>query len=196
MRQRKSRGRKERRDTRQQGMSLIELMIALTVLAVGLIGLLALILSAIATNNRNRADTGATFLAAMVMEQIVNQPASTNPSLTLTDCAGNVRTVNTLAGGATLFTSSTAPSPSQVDDIDFTQAINSVPAGYRMSYATCDANGNQATYDVRWNVAALITSGTTNMSKTVTVGARPLGAMNTDIKLFAPPVTLRSITTN
>jgi type IV pilus assembly protein PilV len=176
---------------RARGFTLIELLISMTVLAVGLVGLLGLILSAMVSNNRNRADSASTFMAAMVMDQIVNQPPAQNPTLTLTDCKGNSLSLTTAAGGATLYTTSTAPTASQVNNIDFTQAISSVPSGYQIFYTTCDSTGNTATFDIRWNIATL-----NSASKYVTVGARPMDWTTQNIRLFAPPVTLRTIATN
>src|ERR1043166_8725741 len=90
---------------RQAGMGLIELMIAMFVLAVGLIGVLGMILAAMASNNRNQSDTGATFVAQFVIEQIGAAGAAS--SLTLTDCSGNVQTLtltpSTTGAGATLY---------------------------------------------------------------------------------------------
>jgi type IV pilus assembly protein PilV len=180
------------------GLSLIELMIAMTVLAVGLVGTLALILSAIASNTRNKFDTSATFLAQAVMEQILQQPGATNPTLSLTDCAGNTFSINTtgatgVGAGALLYTSGTAPTASLVDTINFTQARTAVPTGYQMQFVTCNSNGVSATYDVRWNIVKLdYPSAALSVIKLVTVSARQAGA-TTNIKLFAPPVTLRSV---
>jgi type IV pilus modification protein PilV len=178
----------------QGGMTLIELMIAMLVLAVGLTGLLGLILSAISSNTRNRNDTTATFLAQMVMEQIIAQPASQSPTLSITDCAGTASSINTtgvtgtVGSGATLYTSGTAPTAALVNTIDFTQASSSVPAGYRMQYVVCYSTGIRSTYDIRWNIIQL-----SNQTKVVTVSARQLGSTSSNIKLFAPPVTLRTI---
>jgi type IV pilus modification protein PilV len=189
---------RKRSVTGQRGMSLVELMIALTVLAVGMVGILAIILSSMVSNNRNKLDTAGTFIAQGVMEQILVQPPSASPSLSLTDCAGNTFTVNTAGSaspgtGATLYTSTTAPAASLVDSINFTQnrsGSGGVPAGYQMSFATCNANGVEATYDVRWNIINL--TSTPTITKLVTVSARQLGSTG-NIKIFAPPVTLRSI---
>lgn len=175
----------------QRGMGLIELMLAMTVLAVVSMGAMPLFVNAIVSNNRNKNDTAATLVAQLVMEQIVSQKASANPTLTITDCTGTSRSINTTGSssgtGAQLYTAATAPTPSMVGAIDFTQAIGSVPAGYRTPYVLCDANGVQHTYDVRWNISAF-----SSQAKTVIVAAQPLDATN-NMQMFATPVTLRSI---
>jgi prepilin-type N-terminal cleavage/methylation domain-containing protein len=71
---------------KQAGMTLVELMIAMVVLAVGMAGVLLMITSGIASNNRNRLDTGATNISQLVMEAIVSKPAGSNPIITLQDC--------------------------------------------------------------------------------------------------------------
>lgn len=180
-----------RRNLEQRGMSLIELMLAMAVLAICLMGTMPLFVSAIVSNSRNKNDTAATMVAQLVIEQIVSQKANTNPALAIIDCTGVSRSINTTGSssgsGTQLYTAATAPMPSMVGSIDFTQAVSSVPAGYRTLYVLCDANGVQSTYDVRWNISTF-----SSQTKAVVVAAQPLGATN-NVKMFAVPVTLRSI---
>lgn len=174
-------------------MAMIELMIAIAVLTFGLVGLLSMIMSSITNNSRNKLDTSGTMLAKAVIEQIAAEDAAHNQSLTIADCAGNSWTINTAAGaapsgaGAQLYTSATAPFASMVNQIDFTQAQSSVPAGYRASFVTCDASGTRTTYDVRWNLITL-----SSVSKEVIVSARQVGLQNS-IRGYRAPVTLRTI---
>ena len=76
--------------------------------------------------------------------------------------------------------------------IDFSQQIAAVPAGFAMQWVDCDPNGQQTTYDVRWNVMT-VTAGSTRM---ITASARRIVP---DVQgpggnlYFAIPVTLRSI---
>ena len=182
----------------QSGMGLIELMISMFILAVGLVGILGLILAAMTSNNRNKSDTGATFVAELVIEQI--GAAGTASSITLTDCKNNSHTLTLTTAaspgaGATLYTTSTAPTSSLVNTIDWTQSASSVSSGYQMNWVTCDANGITQTFDVRWNMADL-TSTVSAQTKLVTVGARPAAARTTEIRRFALPATLRLVATN
>jgi type IV pilus assembly protein PilV len=182
---------------RQAGMGLIELMIAMFVLAVGLIGVLGMILAAMASNNRNQSDTGATFVAQFVIEQIGAAGAAS--SLTLTDCSGNVQTLtltpSTTGAGATLYTTVTAPDSSLVNTIDWTQLSTAVTSGYQMNWDMCDANNIKQTFDVRWNVMDMSTT-LSGQTKMITVGARPRAAQTTEIRRFALPATLRLLSTN
>jgi len=174
----------------EQGMTLIELMIAMLVLAIGLAGVTTLLVTAIASNNRNSTDTTATLLAQMVVDQIGSQNIYAPNTITGTDCALNPYTITTTPGavgtgaGATLKTDGT---------IDFTQAYSAIPAGYAMQYVVCSSSGGiPATYEVRWNVMSASTNTTTRM---ITAAARPLASSANKLGgfYFALPVNLRSI---
>jgi prepilin-type N-terminal cleavage/methylation domain-containing protein len=189
--------RTHRRRSASSGMTLIELMIAMVVLAVGLIAIANVVALAIAHNNRNRLDTTATMLSEMVLEQIQSVPATSNVILTVTDCAGNVRNINTTGAaapagaGATLITSGAALN---AGSIDYTQTEAAIPVGYSMDYTTCGPAGAGVTYELRWNIV----NGTNAFTKIVTVSSRlrmtpgTVGATPNAV-YFAPPVTLRGI---
>jgi Tfp pilus assembly protein PilV len=176
---------------RQRGMSLIELMIACFVLVVGMLGSLSLILLAIATNSRNKFDTTGTMLAQTVIEQMntlpTNMPVST---IEMTDC-GDPATVHTVAvvggdygipTGSALIPNSNSNTAYRAGDIDFSEAAP--PANYHMMWTTC---GN-AQFDIRWNVNQI-----TERSRLVTVSARQLLFKGKNANLYAPPITLRTI---
>ena len=173
----KSMRRKKR--SRESGITMIELLIAGMVMVVGFLGLMILIMTAIATNNRNKMDTNATLVAQMVFEEI-RSDTQTGFNSSLTDCNGTTWTVGT--GSSTIGASTGAPLTGAT--IDFTQ---STVANYYMDYQVCTANGGKSNYDVRWNVTRM-----TNGVWLVTVGARPKGA-SSNLKYFALPVTLRGI---
>ncbi len=178
-----------RSKARQRGMTLIELMIAVTILTVGLTALLGLILTAAASNNRNRVDTTGTFVAQIFMENISNQPAGNN--VTMTDCGGNSITIAT-AGPATAGSSLGANLTTTGSGIDFTQLASGVPANYRATYVSCGSGGRTTSYDVRWNIRTI-----SQNSKLVTVSARAatvLGGGRSGT-LFQAPVNLRTILT-
>ncbi len=179
-----------RKAKREQGMTLIELMLAISMLAVGLIGVLALLLAAIGGNTRNKLDTSGTMLAQMVIDKIAAQPASLGANMNIQDC-------NPAGGTIWAIATASAASPGNgatLDgngNIDFTTTYASVPLGYKMAYVTCGANGQQITYEVRWNIQTV-----NGWSKLITVGARALGAQTntqTMLRFFAPPVNLRTI---
>jgi len=80
--------------------------------------------------------------------------------------------------------------------IDWTQAFANVPtdsisgAPYAIEYVACGANGEQTTYDVRWNVIQM--PGTGNNRLTV-IGARPFNSPQLGGLRFAIPVNLRTV---
>lgn len=179
-------------------MSMIELMIAIAVLAIGMSGAMILISTSIASNNRNKFDTTATNLSAMMLERLAAVPVDAATSFTVYDCVNNAFAVNpagtTTGTGAVLFTSGM-----NTGNIDFTQAP-SPSAGYSINYVTCpNAAGTRATYNIRWNIKVLRTINPSNPASTpltteITVAARQIGdGDNNNAWAFAPPVTLRTV---
>ena len=177
----------------QRGMSLIELLIALTVLTVGLVAVIGLVMSSVATNNRNRLDTGSTMAAQAILETIAAQPGGS--AVTMTDCAGNTFTVNTASPAVgSSPNSSGANLLSDKTGIDFTGQTNAqVPAGYSVMYVGCGPAGSRATYDIRWNIQTI-----TAYSRLITVGAQQRQAVqgrgtSSAGLYFGLPVNLRTI---
>jgi type II secretory pathway pseudopilin PulG len=176
------------------GATLIELMIAMLVLAIGLGALTTLFVVSMATNNRNSKDTTATLLAQKVVEELSAQNVNSTVVVNLTDCVGNAWQIPSTQGaawptgqGAALMNNAASPF---YGGIDFTQGIGAVPQGFAMQYVDCDPNGQQTTYDVRWNVISV----TANSTRLITASARRLGTLSTGGGLyFALPVTLRTV---
>ena len=180
----------------QQGMTMIELMIAMTVLTVGLAALLGLLTSAIASNRSNQLNTGATLAAQAMLETIAAQ--ADGNSVTMTDCAGNVNTIQT-APDTSASAVKVAPSNSVTippGTVDFTQSRGGITNGYAIYYVSCGAGGQETTYDLRWNIQT-IASGTGYSEKLITVGAAQTSVANSQGKSagaqFLLPVTLRTI---
>jgi len=159
----------------ERGLTLIELMIALVVLMVGVVGSMYLIGLSIGGNGRSRQQSNSTAIAQMMVEKISSVKASTSPSLTITDCAGNSFTVSTAVGGSALTSSGV---------VDFTQsAVNN----YQILFTDCATGGMQFTYDVRWNITQ-----PTPYVKFLTVSAQKKNA-GKDPRYFSLPVTIRTL---
>jgi len=186
------------------GFSLIELLIAMLVLVIGLLGGMIVIVTAIATNARNRFDTAAVALAQSTMDRIIVQSASDNIQTTsVTDCNGTVNTMNTSGGdspgpGAPLIDIANVVNGTQ--SIDFTQKP---VAGYQMLYTLCAAGGSgeigtPQVYDVRWNIINT-TAGNSN-AQLVMVAAKNVTEVGNGFqgqsRFFSMPVTLRGIRGN
>ena len=182
------------------GFSLIELLIAMLVLTIGLLGGMIVILTAIASNARNRFDTAGVALAQSTMDRIIVLTASAGVQATsITDCTGTAHPMTTASGGATLVDLSSVSNGLQV--IDFTQAPVS---GYQMLYTLCAtgaadglSTGTPQLYDVRWNVSNPING--TNSSELVQVAAKNVtvtGNGGGQSPYFNLPVTLRALRGN
>lgn len=171
--------RRRRRTGSQAGISLIELLIAGAVMVVGFMALMMLILTAIASNNRNRMDSTATMVGQAVVEQINSTLISTTGTTTLIDCAGTSHTMSTAPDAGAALSGA---------NIDFSEATP--PPDYQMDFAVCGVGNTVTTYDVRWNIASL-----TTQSFLVTVGIRLKGAGN-NLRYFALPITLRTYVAN
>lgn len=160
----------------EQGLTIIELMIAMVVLAVGILASMALVITAINGNFRSKQQSNSTALTQMVTEKIMSVPANTSPTLSISDCVNPTPySVSTTAGGAPLAASG---------DVDYTQAV---VANYNMPYTDCATAGRQATYDVRWNIQTL-----SPYTKLLTVSAR-LKSVGKNASAFAPVVTIRTL---
>jgi prepilin-type N-terminal cleavage/methylation domain-containing protein len=188
-----------RKRSGQKGMTLIELMIATFVLCVGMLGSLAMIFMAIATNSRNKFDTTGTMIAQTVIEQINTLPTNSSiggvevTAISLTDCqttshAAVTHSISVAAGsvgtpvGAALVGNSDTDLSRKPGDIDFSETAP--PTGYNMKWHTC----GDIEYDVRWNIVQI-----SERSKLVTVAARQQIFSRNNVKMYAPPVTLRTI---
>jgi Tfp pilus assembly protein PilV len=165
---------------KQDGLTIIELMIAMVILAVGILASMSLVIMAIKGNFRSKQQSNSVALAQMVTEKIMSIPAWSNPTLTLTDCTGTNFSVATAAGGGALNSSG---------DVDYTQAK---VTNYNMAYTDCGTANRQLTYDVRWKVTAIPNN---TYAKLLTVSARLtwVTTSSTSGSVFGPVVTISTV---
>jgi Tfp pilus assembly protein PilV len=163
---------------KEEGLTIIELMIAMFVLAVGILGSMSLVIMAINGDFRSKQQSNSTALAQMVTEKIMSIPAYSSPTLILTDCAGTNFNVATAAGGGAVNSSG---------DMDYTQAK---VTNYNMAYTDCGTANRQMTYDVRWKITTIST-----YAKLLIVSARLNTVTNgaTSGSVFGPVVTIKTI---
>ena len=181
------------------GFSLIELLLAMMVLTIGVLGGMIVILTAIASNARNRFDTAAVALAQSTMDRIVVLTVSAGVQTTsITDCNGVAHSMTTAPGGAPLVDFSSVANGTQI--IDFSQAP---VAGYQMLYQLCATGaadglpvGNPQIYDVRWNVSAPINGGSTELVLVAAKNVSEVGNGERQTRFFNLPVTLRALRGN
>lgn len=169
------------RRIRQQGFSLLEMLIATVILLVGLVAVAQLVPASLLVNYRNRMDSSALVFAQRQLDVILDQPLS---SSSFTDGNGNTyqlgnpATANVVQGtGVVKLNNETL--------IDFSGATpDPYPTnGYGFTYQDPkDPNG--ITYDVRW--AVIVTgNGATISSKRFILGVRQIGGSG-----FFLPITL------
>jgi Tfp pilus assembly protein PilV len=170
----------------EEGLTLIEVMIAGMILVIGMLGFAALMATAIAANARSRTDSTATMLSQTVMEQIAASLIGKGGAAPqVKDCTNTLYPIEISTGGATLDSN---------EAVDWTQT--SVPAGYQMMYQICasttntNANAQETTYDVRWNVSQVANTNTF----LIVAGARPKNYVS-NLRYFALPVGLKMYVT-
>ena len=184
-----------KRKSKERGFLMIELMISMVVLTVGLGGLLILLISAMYTDKRAASDSSSTMVAEHVLEQITAEGLGADGTLSITDCAGNLLTINTARPAAIGLNTGTGGSYGGNGAaltingiIDWTQPIAAVPVGYGIGYTACGANGRQTTYDVRWDVIRMSAN-----NRLTVIGARPLASAQVGGLKFVFPANLRTI---
>lgn len=166
---------------RQEGFSILEMLLATVILLVGLVAIAQLVPASILFNSRNRTDSSALVFAQRQLDQMIDQPLTAN---SFVDALGNIcqlgnpATPNTLQGNNVVFILNQTV-------IDFGSApVN----GYSFTYQD-PADPSGTTYDVRW--AVIVTGdGTTAASRRFILGVRQLGA-----KAFSLPITLDTMVT-
>ncbi len=173
-----------------EGFSLLEMMIAVGIMAFAMIAGVAMVVIGIGRNASMRMDTTSANVAQTVLEEIASAKPNVDPTLNITDCAGNNLAITTQAGGATL--AGVPPNLPSLNpgDIDFT-----VPAvaGYDVTYVMCGPNGRQVNYEVRWNIQRILDPKLKTWGKLVTVAARQPLSVNNGTMYYSPPVTLRTV---
>jgi prepilin-type N-terminal cleavage/methylation domain-containing protein len=190
------------KNSRAQGFTLLEILVAMTVLGIAALGGIAMIAIGIGRNNSLRTDTTSANVAQTVLEAIASVQATNNTTVTIVDCANPPSTISinttTAAGGlgAPVLTGTSMYPGIGPGDIDFTQ--DKVPP-YQADYVMCAPSGVQLTYDVRWRIDPVgLPDPVTGryFAKLVTVAAQLPATVNGGAILYSPPVTLRTVVGN
>lgn len=177
-----------RSNIRQEGFTILEMLLATVILLFGLVAVAQLVPASLLLNYRNRMDSSALVFAQRQLDVILDQPLNP-PGNSYTDPQGNVyqlgdpTTPNVVQGSAvttvnnqTLINFTGTPPPQYPTN------------GYGFTYVDpTDPNGT--TYDVRW--AVIVTgNGSTASSKRFILGIRQSGGTG-----FFLPITLDTMVT-
>lgn len=176
----------KRPQARQQGFSILEMLIATVILLVGLVAVAQLVPASVLLNYRNRMDSTALVFAQHRLDQMLDQPLTSNSfidNLGNTCQLGNPAAPNTVQGSNVIFINNQTL-------IDFGPPPGP-PAptnGYSFTYQD-PADPNGTTFDVRW--AVIVTGNGANASaKRFILGVRQIGGSG-----FFLPITLDTLVT-
>lgn len=171
---------------RQQGFSILEMLIATVILLVGLVSVAQLVPASLLMNYNNRMNSSALVFAQRRLDQMIDQPlisSSFVDDLGNTCQLGNPGTPNVVQG-------TNVVNINNETLIDFTGVTPpAAPTnGYGFTYLDPqDPTGT--TYDVRW--AVIVTgNGSTPASKRFILGVRQVGGNG-----FFLPITLDTMVT-
>jgi len=164
-----------KRNSRERGFSILEMMFATIILLVGLVAIAQLVPASILLNYRNRTDSSALVFAQRELDQMLDQPMSVNFFI---DAFGN-----TCQLGDPAVTNSVQGSTVTTINNQTIIAFDSPIPGYGFTYR--DPNDpSRTTYDVRWAVIITGSSGTP-YAKRFILGVRQAGGSS-----YFQPITL------
>jgi prepilin-type N-terminal cleavage/methylation domain-containing protein len=174
------------RPRRQQGFSILEMLIATVILLVGLVSVAQLVPASLLMNYRNRMDSSALVYAQRQLDVLLDQPLS---STAFTDANGNTYQLGNPAS-PNVVQGTNVVNLNNETAIDFSGALpGAYPTnGYGFTFQDPkDPTGT--TYDVRW--AVIVTgNGSTAASKRFILGVRQVGGNG-----YFLPITLDTMVT-
>jgi prepilin-type N-terminal cleavage/methylation domain-containing protein len=171
-----------KRRRRQQGFSLLEMLLATIILLVGLLAIAQLVPASILLNFRNRTDSSALVFAQRELDQMLDQPLVAN---SFTDPLGVYCPLgNTCNLGDPTQPNQIVGSPIVVVQNQALIDFNAAPVtNYSFNYLD-PADPSGTTYDIRWAVIITGTGGSAS-GKRFILGIRQQGGSG-----YFQPVTL------
>lgn len=128
---------------REQGMTMIETVVAIAVLSVGLMSMAALMARMVATTSRSGYMSTAMQLASEKLEDLNRYPCSSSD---ISHCDANVAvTSGTTAGSLTADTSASVTSDSETVNVDYWDEVRFDATGGSVKEITTGVNGGGAT---------------------------------------------------
>jgi hypothetical protein len=147
---------------KQDGFSVLEMIVASAILMVGIVSVVQLVPASLKNSVGNRMDTMATVVAQRELDQMLSQPLSTS---NFNDSDGNLISLGGAgAPGAAVVMSGQSPI------IDF--SAGTPPAGFFIpSYV--DANDpSRSSFELRWAVFPQVNNAGTVVGKRIVIGCR------------------------
>ncbi len=174
--------------TRQRGFSILEMLLATIILLVGLVAIAQLVPASMLLNYRNRTDSAALVFAQRELDQMIDQPLSSNSftdALLNTCNLGDPASPNVVQGNPVVVTSSyNSSTGAQYSQVLINFSATAV-TNYSFTYQDqSDPTGVGTTYDVRWAVIITGTNGNVS-SKRLILGVQQAGGNG-----YFQPITL------
>jgi len=168
----------------QRGFSILEMLLATVILLVGLVAVAQLVPTSILLNFRNRNDSAAMVFAQRELDQMLDQPLSSN---SFTDAQGKFCQLGNSATPTPSSPNASFGSPVVViNNLAFIDFGASPVSNYSFTY-TDPMDPSGTTFDVRWAVI-LTGDGAHVFNKRFILGVRQQGGNG-----YFQPITLDTI---
>lgn len=158
----KAKGSQGRSDRKQDGFSVLEMIVASAILMVGILSVVQLVPASLQNSVGNRMDTMATVVVQRELDQILSQPLSVN---NFNDKDGNLVSLGGQgAPGAAVVMSGQSPI------IDFT--AGAPPAGFSIPSYVDVNDPSKSSFELRWAVFPQVNGVGTVVARRIVIGCR------------------------
>ena len=169
-----------RNGRKQNGFSVLEMILASAILMVGIISVVQLVPASLNSSVGNRLDTVATVVCQRELDQMLSQPLNVDTFQDDQQSQTTIRLGGTGAPGASVLMSG------QSVVVDFSPGTTP-PAGFSATYT--DPNDLTSSFELRWAVFPVINNGVV-VSRRIIIGCRRTQSLGNAQLLL--PVTLDS----
>ena len=168
-----------RSDRKQNGFSVLEMILASSILMVGIISVVQLVPASLKSSVGNRLDTMATVVAQRELDQMLSQPLNVN---SFQDQGQTISLGGVGSPGASVLMSG------QSVVIDFSPGATP-PAGFSATMYADPNDPTSASFDLRWAVFPQLNNGAV-VGRRIVIGCRRANSAGDQQLLL--PVTLDS----
>lgn len=147
---------------KQDGFSVLEMIVASAILMVGIVSVVQLVPASLKNSVGNRMDTMATVVAQRELDQILSQPLSVN---NFNDKDGNLISLGGAGSpGAAVVMNGQSPI------IDF--SVGTPPAGFSIPSYVDPNDPSRSSFELRWAVFQQVNNAGTVVGKRIVIGCR------------------------